>query len=64
LRRQNFLKRLGIDPRAYTYTLNISDDLALKAATTDNSSDVDVVVEAEADPIPFNSGVDNNSHEF
>jgi hypothetical protein len=59
---ENFLKRLGIDPRAYTYTLNISDDLALKTATNDES---DVAVEVEVDPIPFDSaGVDNNRHEF
>lgn len=59
---ENFLKRLGIDPRAYTYTLNISDELALKAATTDDSGDV--VVEAEVDPIPFDLAAGNNSHEF
>ena len=58
---ENFLKRLGIDPRTYTYTLNISDDLALKAANNDES---DNVVEAEVDPIPFDSGAENNSHEF
>jgi len=60
---ENFLKRLGIDPRAYTYTLNISDDLALKTAINDKSDDVPV--EVEVDPIPFDSvGVDNNPHEF
>jgi chromosome segregation ATPase len=60
---ENFLKRLGIDPRAYTYTLNISDDLALKTATTEESDDV--AVEVEVDPIPFDSlGVDNNPDEF
>lgn len=58
---ENFLKRLGIDPRAYTYTLNISDDLALKAANNDESGDI---VEAEVDPIPFDSEADSNSHEF
>jgi chromosome segregation ATPase len=59
---ENFLKRLGIDPRAYTYTLNISDDLALKA-TNDESNDV--AVEVEVDQIPFDSaGVDNNPHKF
>jgi hypothetical protein len=58
---ENFLKRLGIDPRAYTYTLNISDDLALKTATNDKSD----VVEVEIDPILFDSaGVGNNPHEF
>jgi chromosome segregation ATPase len=58
---ENFLKRLGIDPAAYTYTLNISDDLALKAANNDESGDI---VEAEVDPIPFNLAAGNNSHEF
>ena len=47
---ENFLKRLGIDPRAYTYTLNISDDLAL-AANNDESGDAMEVV--EVDPHPF-----------
>jgi chromosome segregation ATPase len=60
---ENFLKRLGIDPRAYTYTLNISDDLALKTATNEDSDNV--AVEVEVDPIPFDSlGGDNNAHEF
>jgi|GEM_PF-1083603 len=59
---ENFLKRLGIDSRAYTYTLNISDDLALKAATNDESSDV--AMEVEVDPIPFNLATGNNPHEF
>ncbi len=49
-RMENFLKRLGVDPASYT--LMISEDIALKAAT--NESD-DVVVEAEVDPHPFDS---------
>jgi len=59
-RMENFLKRLGIDPASYT--LIIDEKVALNAATTDESGDV--VVEAEVDPIPFDLGVDNNSHEF
>jgi len=59
-RMEDFLKRLGIDPASYT--LMISEDIALKAAATDKSDDV--VVEAEVDPIPFDSEPDNNSHEF
>jgi hypothetical protein len=31
-RLENFLKRLGIDSKAYTYNLHISNDLALRAA--------------------------------
>ena len=58
---ENFLKRLGIDPRAYTYTLNISDDLALKAANNDESGDA---VEVEVDPIPFDLATGHNPHEF
>jgi hypothetical protein len=59
-RMENFLKRLGIDPASYT--LIIDEKVALNAATNDESGDV--VVEAEVDPIPFDLGVDNNSHEF
>ena len=59
-RMEDFLKRLGIDPASYT--LMISEDIALKAAATDESDDV--VVEAKVDPIPFDLEVDNNSHEF
>jgi hypothetical protein len=47
-RLENFLKRLGIDPIAHTYTLHISDDVALGAA---NSDDLDNLVEAEFSPI-------------
>ena len=36
-RLENFLSRLGIDPRAYTETLHISDDVSLKAANPDES---------------------------
>jgi hypothetical protein len=59
-RMENFLKRLGINPASYS--LMISEDIALKAATTDESDDV--VVEAFVDPIPFDSEADNNPHEF
>jgi len=60
-RMEDFLKRLGIDPASYT--LMISEDIALKAAATNESDDV--VVEAEVDPIPFNcSDDDDNPHEF
>lgn len=59
-RMEDFLKRLGIDPASYT--LIIDEKVALNAATTDELDDV--VVEAEVDPIPFDSGADNNSHEF
>jgi len=60
-RMEDFLKRLGIDPASYT--LMISEDIALKAVAIDESDDV--VVEAEVDPIPFDSVVvDNNPHEF
>jgi hypothetical protein len=58
-RMENFLKRLGIDPASYT--LMISEDIALKAATDESD---DVVVEAEVDPIPFDSEADNNPYEF
>jgi hypothetical protein len=47
-RLENFLKRLGIDPIVHTYTLHISDDVALGAA---NSDDSDNLVEAEFSPI-------------
>jgi hypothetical protein len=56
---EDFLKRLGIDPASYT--LIIDEKAALNAATNDESRDV---VEAEVDPIPFDSAADNNSHEF
>jgi len=59
-RMEDFLKRLGINPASYT--LMISSDIALKAATIDESDDV--VVEAFVDPIPFDSEAENNSHEF
>jgi hypothetical protein len=61
-RMEDFLKRLGIDPASYT--LMISEDIALKAAATNESDDV--VVDAEVDPIPFNCSDDDddNSHEF
>jgi ferritin-like metal-binding protein YciE len=60
-RMEDFLKRLGIDPASYT--LMISEDIALKAAATNESDDV--VVEAEVDPIPFNClDDDEDSHEF
>ena len=49
-RMEDFLKRLGIDPASYT--LIIEEKVALNAATTDESGDV---VEAEVDPIPFDS---------
>ena len=52
-RLENFLKRLGIDPKAHTYSLIINEDIAL-AATTDDAADV--VVEAEVDPLPFDLG--------
>ena len=52
-RLENFLQRLGIDPQSHTYSLMINEDIAL-AATTDHAADV--VVEAEVDPIPLNSG--------
>jgi hypothetical protein len=47
-RLENFLKRLGIDPVAHTYTLHISDDVALNAANSDDSGNV---VEAQVAPI-------------
>ena len=47
-RLENFLNRLGIDPRAYTETLHISDNVSLKAA---NSDDSDNLVEAQVSPI-------------
>jgi chromosome segregation ATPase len=50
-RMEDFLKRLGIDPASYT--LIIDEKVALNAATTDESDDF--VVEAEVDPIPFDS---------
>jgi len=50
-RMEDFLRRLGINPASYS--LMISEDIALKAATTDESGDV--VVEAEVDPILFDS---------
>jgi hypothetical protein len=53
---QKFLRRLGIDPTSFS--LEISSNPALDVA------DEAVAVEAEVDPIPFDSGVDNNSHEF
>src|SRR4028119_19591 len=56
-RMEDFLKRLGINPASYT--LMISSDIALKAATIDESDDV--VVEAFVDPIPFDSEAENNS---
>jgi hypothetical protein len=59
-RMEGFLKRLGIDPASYT--LIIDEKLALNAATNDGSNDV--VVEAEVDPILFDSETDNNSYEF
>jgi hypothetical protein len=58
-RMEDFLKRLGIDPASYT--LMISEDIALKAASDESD---DVVVEAEVDPIPFDSEANNNSYEF
>ena len=57
-RMEDFLKRLGIDPASYT--LIIDEKVALNAATADESDDV--VVEAEVDPIPFDS--EGSSHEF
>jgi hypothetical protein len=62
-RLENFLKRLGIDSKAYTYNLHISNDLALNTATDGSSDDA---VEVEVDPIPFDSlkGEDTNPHEF
>ena len=59
-RTEDFLKRLGIDPASYT--LIIDEKVALNAVTSDESDEV--VVEAEVDPIPFDSGVDTNSYEF
>lgn len=59
-RMEDFLKRLGIDPASYI--LIIDEKVALNAATTDESGDV--IVEAEVDPIPFDSGAENNPHEF
>jgi len=47
-RLENFLKRLGIDPTAHTYTLHISDDVALGSANSDES---DNLVEAHVSPI-------------
>ncbi len=58
-RMEDFLKRLGINPASYT--LMIDEKVALNAATADSSGDV---VEAEVDPIPLDSGADNNLHEF
>ena len=51
-RLQNFLERLGIDPGSCS--LFIADQPVGSA----------VVVEAEVDPIPFNQGTDEESHEF
>jgi hypothetical protein len=59
-RMEDFLKRLGIDPASYT--LIIDEKVALNAVTTDGLGDV--VVEAEVDPIPFDSEADNNPYEF
>jgi DNA integrity scanning protein DisA with diadenylate cyclase activity len=47
-RLENFLKRLGIDPIPHTHTLNISDDVALESA---NSDDSDNLVDAQVSPI-------------
>lgn len=48
---EKFLTRLGIDPRAYTETLHISDsdDVALEAGNCDDS---DNLVEAQVPPHP------------
>ena len=51
-RLQNFLERLGIDPGSCS--LFIADQPIGSA----------VAVEAEVDPIPFNQGTDEESHEF
>jgi chromosome segregation ATPase len=62
-RLEKFLRRLGINPT--DYSLEISTNPALDAAT-DKSEEV-VAVEAEVDPIPFSqasAGSDNNPHEF
>lgn len=61
-RLQKFLRRLGINPT--DYTLEISSDPGLDAAT-DNPDEAVAVEAAEVDPIPFDlADSDNNPHEF
>jgi|SRR4028119_269150 hypothetical protein len=60
-RMEDFLKPLGIDPASYT--LIIDEKVALREATTDDSGEV-VAVEVEVDPVPFDRGTDQQSHEF
>lgn len=59
-RLKNFLERLGIDPLGYD--LEISTP-CLGDGITDDSGQI-VAVEAEVDPLPFNSASDEPSHEF
>jgi hypothetical protein len=61
-RLQKFLRRVGINPT--DYTLKISSDPDLDAAT-DEPEEVVAVEAAEVDPIPFDSAdSDDNPHEF
>ena len=60
-RLRTFLRRLGINPS--DYVLEISSNPDLDAASTDEPGEI-VAVEAEVDPIPFNPGSDEPSHEF
>jgi seryl-tRNA synthetase len=60
-RLEKFLKRLGINPAGYS--LDISNH-ALESAT-DGETEESVAVEAEVDPIPFDSADSGNyPHEF
>jgi chromosome segregation ATPase len=58
---KTFLRRLGINPS--DYVLEISSNPDLDAASTDEPGEI-VAVEAEVDPLPFNPGSDEPSHEF
>lgn len=58
-RLEKFLRRLGIDPQSYS--LEISSNPTLDAAIMDEPEEF-VSVEAEVDPIPFDSATNSDNH--
>ncbi len=58
-RLEKFLRRLGIDPQSYS--LEISSNPTLDAAIMDEPKEF-VAVEAEVDPIPFDSATNSDNH--